>query len=239
MQQPILSIVIPVLNDTAALTGLLKELCSQINGLKAATGAIEIVVVDAGDASETAEWLAQFEAATGHIRYLNSPPGRAKQLNAGIECASGSLLWLLHADSGLPPGLIQELLRIAVNGEVQWGRFDVCLDDARWPFRVIEFFMNMRSRWTGICTGDQGIFLRGDLFQRVGGMPDQALMEDIELSKRLKPFAKPYASHWRLRTSARRWQSNGILATIFLMWTLRLLYFFKADPARLAEMYRA
>src|SRR5262249_4273676 len=135
---------------------------------------------------------------------LRAPAGRASQIAAGVARASGRWIWMLHADTRVDARAWRALLG-AIERNVPWGRFDVRLDDSRAPYRLIERSMNARSRWTGICTGDQGIFVRRDVLDAVGGIPVQALMEDIELSKRLRRFARPTCIDTPLVTSARRW----------------------------------
>jgi hypothetical protein len=119
-----------------------------------------------------------------------------------------------------------------------WGRFDVRLSGRHPALRVVERMMGMRSRLTGIATGDQAIFVRRDLFARVGGFPDQPLMEDIELSKRLRKTSRPACLRQRVTTSGRRWEQRGVLRTIALMWALRGLYWIGFPPERLARLYR-
>ena len=97
--------------------------------------------------------------------------------------------------------------------------------------------MNVRSRLTGIATGDQGIFVRREQFEQVGGYPPIALMEDIALSRSLKRHSRPVCLHQPLITSSRRWERDGIARTILLMWRLRLAYFLGVDPERLARIY--
>ncbi|MEI2783937.1 MAG: TIGR04283 family arsenosugar biosynthesis glycosyltransferase [Candidatus Competibacter sp.] len=158
-------------------------------------------------------------------------------MNAGARQANGDILWFLHADS-LPPPDALSLIRAALAGrERGWGRFDVRLSGRRPSLRMVEFSMNLRSRLTGIATGDQGIFVRRDLFERIGGYPPIALMEDIALSRTLKRYGRPVCLRQRVLTSSRRWERDGIARTVLLMWRLRLAYFLGADPDRLARIY--
>ena len=176
-------------------------------------------------------------AAERAERVLTAPRGRASQLAAGIAVSAGDWLWLLHADSRVDPAAWHALQGAVATPGACWGRFDVRLDGTDAAFRLIERLMNLRSRWTGICTGDQGIFVRRGALTAIGGMPQQALMEDIELSKRLKRVAPPLCIATPLTASARRWRGNGVVATVLLMWRLRLAYFFGASPAALARRY--
>jgi hypothetical protein len=147
------------------------------------------------------------------------------------------VLLFLHADTRLPEdadAIVIEALRQSAR---YWGRFDVRIDSARPLLQVVASMMNLRSRLTGICTGDQAIFVTAKAFTRVGGYPPLALMEDIALASQLRRCSKPVALHATALTSARRWERNGVLRTIVLMWWLRLRYFFGAAPAHLAEIY--
>jgi rSAM/selenodomain-associated transferase 2 len=169
-------------------------------------------------------------------RVLHSAPGRARQMNAGAEAATGEVLWFLHADTGVPvdsDAIVQHALR----GDAAWGRFDVRLSGRKPLLRIVAWLMNLRSRFTGIATGDQGIFVKRAVFAAVGGFPDIPLMEDIALSRTLKQCAPPVCLRARLVTSSRRWESRGILRTIFLMWRLRFAYWRGVSPERLAAYY--
>jgi rSAM/selenodomain-associated transferase 2 len=160
---------------------------------------------------------------------VTAPRGRALQMNAGARAATGAMLLFLHADSRLPPGADV----LALNASI-WGRFDVQIEGRHPLLKVVAWAMNLRSRLTGIATGDQAIFVRRDAFP---GFPDIALMEDVALSKLLKRRGAPACLRARVVTSGRRWESRGVLRTIFLMWRLRLLYFLGASPERLARRY--
>ena len=221
-----ISIIVPVLDDASVLSRLLADFAA-IPDFDA-----ELIVVDGGSSDGSRE------VATGRVdQLLLAPRGRASQLAAGVAAATGSWLWLLHADSRVNAGIWLALRRAIALPGAAWGRFDVRLDSVQRGLRVIERSMNLRSRWTGICTGDQGIFVRRDLLDLVGGIPEQALMEDIELSKRLRRFAKPLCLDTPLKASARRWGQHGIVPTMLLMWRLRLEYFFGVSPDVLARRY--
>ena len=167
-----------------------------------------------------------------------APRGRATQMNAGAAHAHGDVLLFLHADSRLPAGAPEAILR-ALAGGAQWGRFDVTIDGRPRVLRVIAAMMNLRSRWSGIATGDQGMFVTRELFHRVGGFAAIPLMEDIALSKTLKQCAgRPACLAARITTSGRRWEHRGPWRTILTMWRLRLAFALGADPATLARQYR-
>ena len=221
-----ISVVMPVLNEEAYLVGSLGAL----QPLR--ERGCELIVADGGSRDRSvalAEPLAD--------RVVVAPKGRAAQMNAGARQAGGDVLWFLHADTRPPPDA-PELIRAALaRPDRGWGRFDVRLSGSRPALRVVERAMNLRSRLTGIATGDQGIFVRRELFERIGGYPPIALMEDIALSRALKRHGRPICLQQRVLTSSRRWERNGIWRTILLMWRLRLAYFFGADPDRLARIY--
>jgi rSAM/selenodomain-associated transferase 2 len=168
-------------------------------------------------------------------RVLASPKGRAAQQHTGAQAAHGDVLWFVHADCTPSPNadaLIQAALQ-----QHPWGRFDVRLRGRSKALPVVAWMMNCRSRLTGICTGDQGIFVTREAYAAVGGMPQIALMEDIALSKKLKRIAKPACIATPIVASGRRWDTQGALRTIVKMWWLRLRYFFGADPAVLHRSY--
>jgi len=172
-------------------------------------------------------------------RVVHAPRGRAAQMNAGAALARAEILLFLHADCVLPPDADQLIVTGITGGAQRWGRFDVALDGAHPLLGVVACTMNLRSRLTGIATGDQGIFITRALFARLGGFPALPLMEDIALSRLAKRTGAPLCLHERIVTSARRWERHGVLRTIVLMWQLRLAYFLGADPARLALRYHA
>ncbi len=223
---PALSIVVPALDEAAGIADMLQALAPL-----RARGA-EVIVVDGGSVDGTA----QIAAALAD-RVLCSPRGRARQMNAGAALAGGTLLLFLHADTRLP-GSADRVLHEAVAGGAAWGRFDVHIDGRALLLRLVAALMNQRSRLTGIATGDQAIFVRRDLFQRIGGFPEQPLMEDVELSRRLRALAAPCCLRQRVTTSGRRWETRGVWRTILLMWRLRWRYWRGASPEALARAYR-
>lgn len=219
-----LSIVIPVLNEAAAIEAMLLRLAA----LRQA-GA-QLVVVDGGSEDDTAALAAPHADIV-----LSSARGRALQMHAGALGASGDALLFLHADTVLPPHageLIGQALR-----DHAWGRFDVALDGRRPAYRLIAAMMNLRSRLTSITTGDQAMFMRRDFYFAAGGYPPLALMEDIAFCKRARRLARPACLRERVLTSARRWEKHGVWRTVLLMWRLRLAYFLGADPEALALRY--
>ena len=220
------TIVVPALDEAGDIEAALQALAPL-----RARGA-EVIVVDGGSADGTAQ-LAKPLAD----RVLVSPRGRARQMNAGAAAARGDVLLFLHADTRLPEAADAALHQAVARGAA-WGRFDVQIDGRPRMLRLVAALMNQRSRLTGIATGDQAIFVRCDLFQRIGGFPDQPLMEDIEISRRLRALARPCCLRQRVVTSGRRWESRGVWRTIFLMWRLRWRYWRGESAQTLAEAYR-
>lgn len=218
------SVVIPTLNEAGGITQTLVRVRE--------AGECEIVVVDGGSADGTPE-IARLHADI----VLFSPRGRARQMNAGAQEATGEIVLFLHADTVLPDGFSELLNQALCYPKVVGGRFDVRLDAPGWPFRMIETLMNVRSRLTRIATGDQAIFIRREVFLAVGGYPEVDLMEDLELSRKLKQVGKVACLHARVTTSARRWQQNGVAKTVALMWVLRLCHFLGVPPEHLKTFY--
>lgn len=214
-----LSVVVPTLNEARGVRAALEALAP----LRALGH--EVIVVDGGSSDGTVEL-----AAGLCDRLLTAARGRASQMNAGARVATGQMLLFLHADTRLPPGAAALVLNRPL-----WGRFDVEIEGRHPLLRLVAWAMNLRSRLTGIATGDQAIFVRRDAFP---GFPEIALMEDIALSKRLKRIGRPACLRERVTTSGRRWESRGVLRTIFLMWRLRFLYFVGVRPEALARKYR-
>lgn len=215
----------PVLDEAETLASRLGEL------QRFRQRGARLVVVDGGSGDDTLA-IARAHADLAFV----APRGRAAQMNAGAAACPADVLLFLHADTALPENA-DALARRATLGPFAWGRFDVRIDSTRPLLRMVERMMNLRSRWTGIATGDQAMFVRHDLFRSVGGFPEIALMEDIALSRLLKRHGPPACLPERVVTSARRWERHGVLRTILLMWRLRAAYFLGADPARLARQY--
>jgi rSAM/selenodomain-associated transferase 2 len=223
---PTLSIIIPVLDEAAMIADALAALepCR-------ARGA-EIIVVDGGsrDATvETARPLAD--------RVLAAPRGRGSQMNAGAAAARADVLLFLHADTQLPPDADRIIFLALEQSSRVWGRFDVTIAGRSPLLRVVAATMNLRSRLTGIATGDQAMFATREAFTKAGGFPAIPLMEDIVLSRRLKRMGRPVCLAARATTSGRRWERDGAVRTIVTMWRLRLAFFLGAEPAQLARRY--
>ena len=221
-----LSIIVPALDEAAGIAACLAPLQPM-----RARGA-EVIVVDGGSRDGTVA-LARPLAD----RVTAAPRGRAAQMNAGAALAAGDTLLFLHADTRLPGDADTLVLEGLAETGRRWGRFDVAIEGGPALLRVVAAFMNARSRLTGIATGDQAIFARAGAFAAAGGFPPIALMEDIAYSKAMKRQGAPLCLREKAVTSGRRWERHGAVATILLMWRLRLAYFLGADPARLAERY--
>ncbi len=221
-----ISIVMPVLNEAPAIAEALAAL-QPLRGR-----GVEVVVADGGSRDDTVTL-----ARPLCDQVVCTPRGRALQMNAGAATATGDVLLFLHADTRLPDGAYA-LIDGALGTVRQWGRFDVRIDGRHPLLRLIAFMMNLRSRLTGIATGDQAIFCTRALFDRLGGFAPIALMEDIDFSRRASRFGAPVCLTARVVTSGRRWERHGVLRTVLLMWRLRLRYFLGADPGDLARDYR-
>ena len=223
-----ISIIIPVLNEAA----LIVQTLSALQPLRAAGH--ELIVVDGGSSDDT---IALSEPLADQV--IRSLRGRSRQMNTGARIARGEILLFLHSDSQLPNGADQWIICEMEKRGKNWGRFDVRLSGRHFLFRIVELLMDLRSRITWIATGDQAIFVKKELFEAVGGFPDIDLMEDITMSKFLKKYGPPLCLWQKVATSSRRWQRKGIFRTILLMWFLRLAYFYKTDPRRLAQLYES
>ncbi len=220
-----LSIIIPTLNEAEYISACLASL----QGLR--KNGHEVIVVDGNSSDAT---VSLTDSRVDHLLMANK--GRANQLNLGAEKASGDILIFLHADTLLPEN-VESIFGDLTLKENIWGRFDIRLSGSKLQFRVIEYFMNIRSRLTGIATGDQAIFVSKTLFESVGRFPEIDLMEDIGISTRLKRHNPPICLGSKVMSSSRRWEQNGILKTVLSMWSLRLRYAIGVCPERLARDY--
>ncbi|MDP3699686.1 MAG: TIGR04283 family arsenosugar biosynthesis glycosyltransferase [Hylemonella sp.] len=236
MAQPTLHIVMPVLNEAAGITATLGQLQPLL-----ARGA-RLVVADGGSSDGTRDLVHAFAARRSGVQWLDAPRGRARQMNAGaqvsVDAGGETPLLFLHADTALPSDADSLIATALADGRHHWGRFDVAIQGRHWLLPVIAFFMNRRSRASGIATGDQALFMTRAAFEAVRGFPDQPLMEDIEISARLKRLTPPACLRARARTSGRRWETHGVWRTVLLMWRLRLAYWRGVPAAQLAERYR-
>ena len=221
------SIVVPALNEARTIVATLISL----QPLR--TAGHEVIVVDGGSVDATAALSAPLAD-----RIVVAAKGRALQMNAGAAIATGEVLLFLHADSCLPENGITTMVRELNRSGRRWGRFDITIAGRNRVLQMVAALMNLRSRATGIATGDQGIFVERALFDAVAGFPSQPLMEDIEISRRLKRAAgAPLCLRQRIVTSARRWERHGAWRTILAMWRWRLAYSRGTDPELLVAEY--
>jgi len=219
------SIIIPVLNEEASI----KELLQQLQGYRAQGH--EVIVVDGGSVDQTVSISSGLSD-----KIIKSESGRAVQMNSGALQSKNAVLWFLHADTLIPEKAVENI-QDALN-KSDWGRFNIKLSGTNSLFRLIEFMMNLRSSFTGVATGDQGIFIKRKLFESVKGFSNIPLMEDIDLSKKLIRISKPACIKNTLITSSRRWEQKGILSTVLLMWRLRFLYWLGVSANKLAVKYK-
>lgn len=220
-----ISAIIPALNEEQGIAATLADLQT----LRASGH--EVIVADGGSTDATVAMASPLAD-----RVVQAPRGRARQMNAGVREAKGDIFWFLHADTRVPPEATAAVIAALDAGRL-WGRFDVRLSGTHPALRMVESAMNLRSRLSGIATGDQGIFVTREAFGAVGRFPDIPLMEDIALSKALRPLDRPACLRMSLTTSSRRWENKGVWRTILLMWRLRLAYALGADPRQLARRY--
>ena len=219
-----ISVIVPALNEERSIARTLDSiLLLQPH---------EIIVVDGGSTDCTVAICGQLG-----IRMLSSARGRARQMNLGARHATGDALLFLHADTKLPGSALDDICRALADPQVVGGRFDVRLEGKHWMLKLIGTMISLRSRLSGVATGDQAIFLRREVFVRLGGYPDLPLMEDIALSRVLKRSGRVACLRSRVVTSARRWEAEGIWRTIFKMWALKSLYLFGMSPFRLKRYY--
>lgn len=221
-----ISIIIPVLNEEQSLS----EALSRLQSIR--QSGHELIIVDGGSHDHSLA-IAQDKADS----VIVSSAGRALQMNVGAAVATGDIYLFLHADTELPETTARLISSLRQRKNL-WGRFDIRLSASKTIFRLIEYLVNLRSRLTSIATGDQAIFVERELFNKVGGFPEIALMEDVAFCKLLKKISRPVCLKQKVITSSRRWEQNGVVKTVLLMWKLRLYYFFGVSPEKLSQLYR-
>ena len=228
-----ITVVIPTLNEEAVLPRTLS--------LTAGLGFDELIVVDGGSHDRTREIVTALRVTrdASPVTLLTAPPGRAKQMNAGGTSSKGDVLLFLHADTSLPSDARQAVERALEDPACVGGRFDMRFERDSGLGWLISRMMNLRSRWTGIATGDQAIFVRRSVFEQLGGYSDLPIMEDVDFTRRLKRTGLIAALQSKVTTSYRRWDTRGPLRTILLMWILRFLYWIGISPHRLSQLYGA
>jgi rSAM/selenodomain-associated transferase 2 len=219
-----ISVIVPVLNEETTIAATLQSLV--------VLEPDEIIVVDGGSGDRTREIAARFG-----VKVLSGARGRARQMNSGAAHATGAALLFLHADTRLPQSAFADIAAALADPRCVGGRFDVELEGRHWMLKIIGALINWRSRATQVGTGDQAIFVRREVFERMGGYPDIPLMEDLALCRALKRLGTVACLRNRVITSARRWENDGVWWTIARMWTLKLLYLAGMSPARLKRFY--
>jgi rSAM/selenodomain-associated transferase 2 len=219
-----ISVIIPILNEAKTIAVTLRALLP--------LGPSELFIVDGGSSDNTPEICRQL-----NVEVLTAPRGRAAQMNCGARRATGDVLLFLHADTRLPPSAFNDIRDALSDPRFVGGRFDIQLDGDHWMLRLIGAMISLRSRLSKVGTGDQGIFVRREVFQRMGGFPEIPLMEDIALGRALKRLGEVACLRSKVITSARRWESDGVWRTIIRLWTLRLLYLAGVSPVRLKKFY--
>jgi rSAM/selenodomain-associated transferase 2 len=224
-QEMRVSVIIPTLNEE-------KNIRTTLEALKP-IAAYEVIVADGGSTDRTREICQSLGA-----NVLGSPCGRGRQMNEGARQAGGDVLLFLHADTRLPPTALDDVRTALSDDGNVGGRFDVKLDNNQWMLRVVGRLISLRSRLTKVATGDQAIFVRREVFEKIGGYPEIPIMEDIALSRALKRAGDVACLRSRVITSARRWEMEGVWRTISKMWALKLLYLLGVSPLRLKRFYR-
>ena len=225
MTDPTVAVVVPLRNEIGLLPAARQRWLS--------LGADELLVVDGGSVDGSREYLQD-----SGLKWLATGAGRARQMNAGAAVCNSDIIVFLHVDTVVSSSDILVIREAMQDASVAGGRFDVRLDGQQMLLRIVERFINWRSRLTRISTGDQAIFVRREVFERLGGFPELPLMEDVEFSRRLKRQGRIACLKRAVTTSSRRWEKHGILRTVMLMWWLRLLYWLGVPAQRLAAMYR-
>lgn len=219
-----ISVVIPVLNEAQNVASCIIS--------AARSESAEIIVVDGGSSDQSKEIAGQLRA-----RVLSSGKGRAGQMNRGAAAARGEILLFLHADTTLPSGYDIEVRRILKDKATAAGAFRIRIDEPRFPYRVLEKMVNFRSKWLKMPYGDQGIFMRKEMFFKAGGFPSLPIMEDFELMRRIGRRGAVALACLPVRTSARRWQKRGLIKTTLLNQYIILAYLAGAAPETLARLY--
>lgn len=218
-----ISVIIPTLNEEAAIGSTLAAIHSQ--------GDAEVIVTDGGSTDATRKLAADL------ARVIDAPKGRALQMNAGAQAATGDILLFLHADSTLTAGAYEEIRRVLRDPAVVGGGFCLRFDDPAFSFRLIEWGSNLRARRLGLIFGDQGIFVRRSVFEQMGGFREMPLMEDWDFSRRLGKEGRVVVSPLRIVTSSRRFRRHGVWRTVWRMQVIKLFYLLGVSTARLNRIY--
>jgi rSAM/selenodomain-associated transferase 2 len=220
-----ISVIIPVLNESATIRAAIDSTLPSQN--------VEVIVVDGGSCDATRQ-IAQRQG----VQVITSAAGRAHQMNVGAQAATGEILLFLHGDTRLPEGFDQLIRAALQNPQAMAGAFRLRIDAPQRRFRWVEWGVNCRSALFQMPYGDQAIFLRAELFQKLGGFAEMPIMEDFELIRRLRRLGSVVMIKANVTTSARRWQRRGIVKTTLINQLMILGYGLGVSPARLAQLYR-
>jgi len=217
------SVIIPTLNEANCLGEALRLLRHQ--------GPREVIVVDGGSTDGTCE------IARGADQLLWGARGRAAQMNLGAAHATGDVLLFLHADCSLEAGALAEAERCLRRARVVAGCYRMTVTAPGLAYRLIGLAATARVGLTGLVYGDQGLFVRREVFERVGGFPPLRLMEDVFISMKLRRLGRVVVVPRRVYVSARRWEKQGVVRQTLRNWALTALAAGGADPDRLARYY--
>ena len=225
-----ISVIIPTLDEERIIIATLAR--------TAALGFDELIVVDGGSLDQTPVLVESYrQRRQSPLQLVTAPCGRARQMNEGAKASHGEILLFLHADTQLPDDAKSMIEAALVDHRTVGGWFNVQFDRPSIWGTIISKMMNWRSRLSGTATGDQALFVRRHVFEQIGGFADMPLMEDIDFSGRLTRTGATAALTATVTTSFRRWEQQGPLQTILLMWALRFLYWAGVSPHRLAQLY--
>lgn len=232
MSVPRVSIVVPVLHDAAELARLLGALAAQ--GAAGGSAGCEVIVVN-GDVADTG--VAALRRRFPDVRWARSDPGRGRQMNAGARLAAGEWLLFLHADTLPGPGWQAELRRAASDPGAVGGALRFTLRSPARRARFLERGVAWRVRWLGVPYGDQGIFVRRTVFERIGGYRPLPLMEDVDLVRRLARQGRMVWLRAPIAVSPRRWERDGWVRRTAGNLLILVLYALGVAPERLARVY--
>ncbi|AFZ60293.1 TIGR04283 family arsenosugar biosynthesis glycosyltransferase [Anabaena cylindrica FACHB-243] len=225
LDHPRISIIIPTLNEAENIKNAIASTQPSTN--------IEIIIVDGGSQDSTTA-IAQSLGAT----IVSSQPGRAIQMNAGAAVATGEILLFLHADTLLPPGFDDMIRTTLQQPGIIAGAFALRIDAPHWGLRLVEWGVEVRSRFWQMPYGDQAIFLTQVAFAKIGNFLELPIMEDFELIRRLKNQGKISLISIPVITSSRRWLKKGIFITTFLNQIIIFAYLLGISPERIRKLYR-
>jgi rSAM/selenodomain-associated transferase 2 len=220
-----LAVLVPMLNEGRAIAPTLRA-------LRTGAPTAEIIVADGGSSDDSVAI-----ARTLANSVIVARRGRARQMNDGVAAADGDVLAFVHADTLVPTDFASQIEAALDDPTVVGGRFDVRLDAAPPAYWMLSTLINWRSRVMRSATGDQAIFVRREVFERLGRYPDLEICEDIAFVRSLRRAGRLACIRARVITSARRWQSHGIIRTVFRMWIIKALFLLGISPAWLKRHY--